>query len=110
MHYETFEDFIDMWERRKPRINWDNLFVMMFLFKENKKLLETFDELPYKKKVCFVPFKLDFDWAWYVDSEIDKQSGRIDMAVNHLAFGDVYRYDLFDMLLYGKKTPLIDMD
>lgn len=106
MHYKTFEESVEAWERRKTQINWDNLFVEMFLFKEDKELLKEFDALPYAKKVCFVPFQSDFDWAWYVDPAIDKKSGRIDTAVNHLAFGNVYRYDLFDMLLYGKKTPL----
>lgn len=109
MHYETFEEFIDMWDRRKTRINWDNIFVEMFLIKEEKNLLEQFDALPYAKKVCFVPFKSNFDSAWYIDPKIDKTATRFDLALNRFARGSLFYYDVFDMLLYGKKTPLIDM-
>ena len=28
-HYESFETANECWERRKKRIDWDNLFVMM---------------------------------------------------------------------------------
>ena len=43
------------WEERKKRINWDNLFVMMFT--EKQDIERRFAELPYKKKICFVPYQ-----------------------------------------------------
>ena len=107
MHYKTFEDSVENWEKRKARINWDNLFVTMWSIDE--ELLERFDKLPYKKKVCFVPFKSDFNSAWYINPSIDKSTKRFVDKFNRIANGDVWYYDLFDMLLYGKKTPLIDM-
>lgn len=107
MHYKNFEESVEAWERRKPRINWDNIFVIMWT--ESSKILEQFDELPYEKKACFVPFKSDLNSAWYVNRDLDKKSKRfVDVFIN-FAKGRLFYYDLFDMLLYGKKTPLIDM-
>ena len=107
MHYKTFDESFDAWEKRKTKINWYNLFVEMWT--ENPKLLEEFDTLPYGKKICFVPFKSDLDSAWYINPTIDSQEKRIDGIVNNFVQGKIFYYDLFDMLLYGKKTQLIDM-
>jgi len=73
------------------------------------KLLQEFDSLHYEKKVCFVPFKSNLDSAFYLNPKIDKKAKSFPDIVNSFGFGHVIYYDLFDMLLYGKKTPLIDM-
>ena len=117
-HYENFEDFIEMWEKRKSRINWDNLFIEMFLNNEDKHTLEQFDALPYEKKVCFVPFKSDLPSAFYIPTEVRKAKAREWNNSNVLELREFVNvstikvdlcYDPFDMLLYSKKTPLIDM-
>ena len=105
-HYINFDDAIKIWERRKSRINWDNLFVAMFT--NSEEILEEFNALPYEKKVCFVPFKSDLNSAWYINPEIKKDLEFWDI-VNRFGKGDPFYYDPFDMLLYGKKTQLIDM-
>ena len=106
-HYRNFDEAVAKWNERKQRINWYNLFVAMHT--EDPKVLEQFDELPYGKKVCFVPFKSDLDSAFYINREIKKHEPFSRIA--HLfALGDAPAYyDMFDMLLYGKKTPLIEM-
>ena len=109
VHHLDFETAEADWNKYKARINWFNLFVMMFTKEE--KILAEFDALPYGKKVCFVPFKSDLDSAWYIDPKIDfdrKEEGFYDV-VNNFARGKHFYYDPFDMLLYGKKTQLIDM-
>ena len=117
-HYENFEEFIETWEKRKPRINWDNLLVEMYLNNEDREALEQFDALPYKKKVCFVPFKSDLPSAFYIPNEMMKtkahewnRPGVLELRefVNVSTIYSYFIYDPFDMLLYGKKTPLIDM-
>ena len=108
-HYPDFDAAKKIWERRKERINWYNLFVTMYT--ESEETLAEFDALPFGKKVCFVPFKSDLDSAWYINPEIDfdrAEPGFYD-AVNNFARGKFFYYDIFDMLLYGKKTPLIEM-
>ncbi|MBD3878526.1 MAG: DUF1919 domain-containing protein [Quinella sp. 1Q5] len=94
-------------DRRRKRINWDNLFVEIYT--EDEKVLQAFDLLPYAKKACFVPFKSDLNSAWYINPEINKNYPNFADKVNRFAMGDPFYYDIFDMLLYGKKTPLIDM-
>ena len=106
-HYPDFDAAVEIWNKRKQRINWYNLFVTMHT--EKQEILEQFDELPYSKKVCFVPFKSNLDSAWYVDPKI-KNDSYFGHAIHLFGRGDKPSYyDMFDMLLYGKKTPLIDM-
>ena len=105
-HYVDFDEAVKIWEKRKARINWYNLFVTAYT--ESEEILEQFDALPYGKKVCFVPFKSDLDSAWYIDPTIRKDLEYWNV-VNHFAKGEPFYYDQFDMLLYGKKTQLIKM-
>ena len=91
------------WEERRLKINWYNLFVMMLT--EDINILKQFDELPYSKKICFVPFETDIDSALYVKPELIQGRNReFYQAVNETAMGILPYFDLFDMLLYGKKT------
>lgn len=106
-HYSDFDAAVAKWNERKALINWDNLFVTMLT--EDEKILREFDALPYEKKACFVPFKSDVDSAWHIDVGINKRYSKFFDKVNRFGMGDPFYYDLFDMLLYGKKTPLIEM-
>lgn len=55
MHYESFEEFKEKWERRVKRVNYDNLFFMMSERDGcNEEDIKHFDKLPYKNKVIFV--------------------------------------------------------
>ncbi len=106
-HYSNAKESISKWNERKHRINWYNLFVTMFT--EDENILREFDALPYEKKACFVPFKSDVDSAWHIDVGINKRYSKFFDKVNRFGMGDPFYYDPFDMLLYGKKTPLIEM-
>lgn len=107
IHYKTPEDALAKWNERKQRINWFNLFVTAYT--EKKDFLEEFDALPYGKKVCFVPFKSDLDSAWYINPKTYFEKLTLGHMVRRFGWGEIFYYDPFDMLLYGKKTPLIDM-
>lgn len=52
-HSDNFEDALANWDRRKARINYNNIFAMMFT--ERHDVAELFDELPYNK-ICFTTF------------------------------------------------------
>lgn len=55
LHYRDFKEAKDSWERRKKRINLDNLYIMWTFFdKTDEKLLKRFDNLNFKNKVAFV--------------------------------------------------------
>lgn len=55
LHYKSEEEAQEKWNRRKARINWDNLIVK---FNDQNGATEehirAFDKLPYKNKLCFV--------------------------------------------------------
>lgn len=55
LHYKTSLEVKEKWDRRKARINYDNLY---FKFDNadgaSDELLEKFDQLPYHNKVIFV--------------------------------------------------------
>lgn len=106
-HYPDFDEAVAKWNERKARINWFNLFVMAYT--ENENFLEQFDALPYGKKACFVPFKSNLPSAWYINPAVRKDLQTFTRIVNYFGMGSPFYYDPFDMLLYGKKTPLIDM-
>lgn len=105
-HYRDFDEANKIWKRRKDRINWENLFVTMYT--EREESLQEFDALPYEKKVCFVPFKSDLNSAWYINPELRKDLP-FWAIITRFAQGSPFYYDPFDMLLYGKKTQLIEM-
>ena len=92
------------WEERRLRINWYNLLVMMYT--ENPDIASEFDKLPYSKKVCFVNFKTNLDSAFYIDSNLfpGRPLWEIILRMPKLEMTPIFDY--FDMLLYGKKTPL----
>lgn len=46
-HYENYESAVRIWEARKARLNYDNLFVKMLI--ETEKDLEDFLQIPYRK-------------------------------------------------------------
>ena len=106
LHYYNANDALSTWNKRKQLINWYNLLVVMCT--ESEDVLTKFDALPYGKKICFVPFKSNLDSAWYIDRRLSKQISFLEVA-NDFAKAKIFYYDVFDMLLYGKKTPLIEM-
>lgn len=100
-HYSNFEQAERKWEERKKRINWDNLFIMMYT--EDPLILEHFNNLLYKKKICFVPFKTDNPSGWYLNTDVAK--GKPFWAiVNGVGSGQYAYYNLWDMLLRGEKV------
>ncbi|MBR2178851.1 MAG: DUF1919 domain-containing protein [Selenomonadaceae bacterium] len=106
-HYNNFDEAEAKWYERVKRINYDNLLIVMFtLFKEEA---ESFDSLPYSKKVCFVPFKSNLKSAFYIPCQTNERS-ELWGRVNKLADGRFPLYDLWDLALYGKKTQRMDFD
>lgn len=55
VHYSNFDELKNSWDRRKERINWENIFIIMVERDgcTSQDILE-FDSLPYENKVIFV--------------------------------------------------------
>ena len=101
-HYENFKEANDAWEKRKKRINWDNLFVVMIT--EDIEMATRFCMLPYEKKICFVPFETSAPELFYVDF-YKYYNGPFWQAVVEMAQGKSYYYSLID-ILNGKITKI----
>lgn len=90
LHYYDENEAIDKWNRRKDRMNWDNLY---FVFSERDlcepRHIQKFAELNLPNKVCFTAnnySNLD-STVWIKDYEKDGQVGDI-YTYNNL----VYKY------------------
>lgn len=106
-HYNSFDCAKDSWERRSKRINWNNIFVMMFT--QSPSIAAEFADLPYEKKVCFVPFPTNEKSLLYVEY-LPKIPNIEFWQVNLLlARGDNLYYDVFDLLNDGKITKTISL-
>lgn len=95
------------WNERKQRINWDN--IIAFVYTDDPTILDEFEKLPFAKKFCFVPFPSDKESVVYLDPVLDPspKGGKRPTwdLVNRFGLGyNNYNYDLWDMLLYGKKS------
>lgn len=50
VHYHTHDEMITAWERRKTRINWDNIFLMATdEYVKTQEQLDEYNSLPYPK-------------------------------------------------------------
>lgn len=57
------EDAVEKWNRRRAKINYDNLVAEMYT--EDRDVMAEFLEIKgYKRKICFVPFEPDNDGAY----------------------------------------------
>lgn len=104
-HYESEKQVREIWNRRKGRINWDNLYVMMTDRDGcDDALLRRFDALPYDNKVVFthVP-QPEISSAVYIPGFEDQNSvGVCSEFVN--GWSGKRHYDSFDFVswLNGK--------
>ena len=51
VHYKTFKEAYEAWNRRKKRVNKRNIFVVLFDVNPNINKLEEFNKLKYKHKL-----------------------------------------------------------
>lgn len=52
LHYKTEEEAYEKWNRRKARINWDNLYIKFSKMNHcTEEHMKQFSELPFEKKI-----------------------------------------------------------
>lgn len=100
--YSNDADAFELWHARKDKINWSNVLVTMHT--SSPAVLERFDCLPYAKKACFVPFETDLESGFYLNPALYGEN--LLRAAEGVITGETQAYDVWDLLLYGKKTPL----
>lgn len=109
-HYSTFEEANECWERRKKRINWDNMLIMMCT--EDEKTAREFAQLEYEKKVCFVPFETEDESLIYVEFRNKGEMKGVPFAqiVNRMSLGIWPYYDMFDLVEKGEFTKIVEIN
>lgn len=93
LHYKTKEELLKCWKRRVKRINYENLFVMMYTTSE--EVLREFDKLPYQNKVCFVPFHTNIKSGYFIELYNKLDNVPFWEVVTGSARG---RYKIYDVL------------
>lgn len=101
VHYKEFKEANKKWNERKRRINWENILYLMTTDDEN--ILEKFDSTLLGNTICFVPFRSNIKSAWYLPTKLRYEY--YESVAMSLCEGSLPAYDLWDMLLYFRKTP-----
>ena len=92
LHYQTEEEVLQKWNRRKKRIVWDNLFFKMSEQNLcNQSLLKAFDEFPIKNKVVFTSKNYGLD-SQIVLSEFSEDSEVINDTNNFRRYINLTRW------------------
>ena len=61
-HDTSAEIAIENWERRRKKINFEELFVAMYT--KNEETAKQFSEIPgFKNKLCLVPFETEMNYC-----------------------------------------------
>ena len=103
-HYTSFEEANEAWQRRLKRIRWDNLFIMFY--DELPDRVDRFCNMPYQKKICFVPYKTKHENVVSIDLSDDLRPKTFGLFLNEIASRNYPYYDVLDLLLNGTITPL----
>lgn len=98
-HSKTFEEGFADWERRKRRINYDNIMAVMYT--EKLEVAQRFDKLPYEKKTVFLPFGSSIKSVHFLKIMKNRELSNIQIwdVVNKMAEGYLKDYDVLDFLL-----------
>lgn len=92
MHYKSQEEALEKWNRRRERINFDNLIVKLSQRSDcDDQTVKEFCALPYKKKICFTEKKYDAPCCVWVEGlkELNQMGGGDETPLTMKVF-DVY--------------------
>lgn len=103
-HYYSFEEANECWNRRKNRVNWENIIVMFF--DEDKKNVENFLNLQYDNKICITPFHFENKDVVSIEYKKYCPNKEFWQIVNGTATGENWYYDVFELLSNYKIVPL----
>jgi len=95
LHYDSFEDAKNCWDKRKARMNKDNMFAIFSFFDiEDEEWLKRFDRIPIKNKVAFIERPLpQYKYAFYIKGYEKTGLGLLNEYEN---LWGCRKYDQFD--------------
>lgn len=96
VHYDSFDEAYEKWQRRKDRINYDNLFII-FTDRDGctYEHIKQFDMLPYKNKVIFTNKHYpEFKSAYYIEGFEEEESvGVLTNYIGNSCKRFLYKFD-----------------
>lgn len=100
-HYTDFGEAVEIWNRRKARINYDNIFVEMTA--KTDADIDRFLQLPYEHKICFTMLPCQENGVISIqNSYLLKQYGdrewQFALATAMKSFSEAKQYDLLKLL------------
>lgn len=104
-HYQSYPEALQCWNRRKERINWDNIIAMFF--DDNNILIEEFCKLPYENKICFTSYYSKNQHHITINFIKEKDAWEV---INEMAKGKRLYYDIFELILNNRFVPLIKLN
>lgn len=103
LHYKNEKQAIDAWDRRKKRINKDNLYIMWTFFGgTDEKLLERFENLPYKNKIAFTEKDYRTPNSYYIKGFEEEGLGVLTLYDGIFGHKIIDQFDYVSWLNKGK--------
>lgn len=99
-HYCDRKVAEEKWYERLGRMNWDNLFVMMY--SDNLECIEEFSHLSYNKMICFTSLDTEIPFSYYLPLDKACPDKPLFHIVNGSATGQFKLYDVMELLLSGQ--------
>lgn len=103
-HYENFSQAIDKWEKRKKRINWNN--ILFETTTESVEVAKEFDKLELEHKLCFCSKNIEsqnvIDFSSYMQG---KEPGTLGMLANGTATGAIPYFNELELLVNYNYEP-----
>ncbi|MBD5503047.1 MAG: DUF1919 domain-containing protein [Lachnospiraceae bacterium] len=99
-NYPNPEEAERKWYERCARINWDNVFVMIYA--DDVRCIEDFSRLPYQKKICFTTKETDIPNTCCLPIEKVCPDRKFGQIVIGSVIGRYKLYDVMELLLSGR--------
>ena len=102
LHYSSFQKAKDDWNRRKKRINYENIVVIMTDWEiRTKEMVESFGRIPYPK-ILLTNKHLKYPWCQYI-SGFDSQKW-LGNTIEYFRWGKRY-YEQFNYVEFLNNAP-----
>lgn len=69
-HYESFDQAVKCWEKRKKRINKNNILIVSYT--DSEKTLYEFENIPYKNKYIFTTLDVNTPSSYHLNPDDSK--------------------------------------
>ena len=101
LHYHSLQQAQEEWERRKSRVNFDNIFLVMNDRNNcTEEHIKAFNALPYPHKICFTHVAYPRYGSTYVIPGSEKQK-QVPVLVDYVSpFSLKKHYDAFDFVAW----------